>query len=112
MKVAVPMAQGKMCMHFGHCEAFAIVDVDEEAKSISGEEQAVPPAHEPGVLPRWLHEKGVGVIIAGGMGMRAQQFFTQYGITVVTGAPAESAQTLVKSWLAGTLATGDNICDH
>jgi len=112
MKIALPTAGNALCMHFGHCEEFVIVTVDQEAKSITGKETATPPPHEPGVLPRWLKEKGVDLVIAGGMGMRAQQLFTQYGITVLVGAPADHPQTLVQSWLEGTLACGANVCDH
>ena len=28
MKIAIPLAAGRLCMHFGHCEQFALVDVD------------------------------------------------------------------------------------
>ena len=68
--------------------------------------------HEPGLLPRWLAEKGVTQIIAGGMGARAQQLFAERGIQVVTGAPADDPETLVKAFLSGTLVTGENACDH
>jgi ATP-binding protein involved in chromosome partitioning len=112
MKIAIPVANGNLCPHFGHCEKFLIVDVDEKTKTISGSEEAVPPPHEPGVLPGWLHEKGANVIIAGGMGMRAQQFFAQYGITVVVGAPSAPPRTVVSEYLNGTLVTGSNVCDH
>jgi ATP-binding protein involved in chromosome partitioning len=71
-----------------------------------------PPAHEPGVLPQWLHEQGANMIIAGGMGQRAQQLFAQAGIQVVCGAGALAPRELVKKYLDGTLVTGDNICDH
>jgi len=40
------------------------------------------PPHEPGLLPRWLHEQGAHLIIAGGMGHRAQELFVQNGIQV------------------------------
>jgi ATP-binding protein involved in chromosome partitioning len=112
VKIAIPTAQNRLCMHFGHCETFVIVEVNEATREIIGKEDAVPPPHEPGALPKWLHEKGVNVIIAGGMGMRAQQFFLQYGIQVVVGAPADHPQTVVLGWLNGTLQTGTNICDH
>jgi ATP-binding protein involved in chromosome partitioning len=46
------------------------------------------------------------------MGMRAQQLFTQYGIKVVVGAPADDPQTIALNYLNGTLVTGSNICDH
>lgn len=112
MKIAVPTADNKLCPHFGHCEKFVIVSVDEQTKNITGKEEVVPPPHEPGLLPAWLHEKGATVIIAGGMGMRAQQLFQQYGIQVVVGAPAEHPEAVVTNWLKGELITGGNICDH
>jgi predicted Fe-Mo cluster-binding NifX family protein len=79
---------------------------------ITGNEEVVPPPHEPGLLPKWLHERGATTIIAGGMGMRAQQLFRQYGIEVVVGAPPEQPEKVVNDWLAGTLQTGGNACDH
>ena len=70
----------------------------------------MPPPHEPGVLPNWLNQMGASVVIAGGMGHRAIQLFDQAGIKVVTGAPIEGPETLVKSYLNDTLAIGDNLC--
>ncbi len=99
-------------MHFGHCEEFVILDVDAHEKKVLGKEVLSPPPHEPGVLPRWLHQQGVNVIIAGGMGLRAQQLFAQNNITVVVGAPADTPEQLAKAYLSGTLKTGENVCDH
>ena len=112
MKIAIPVADGKLCMHFGHCEQFALVDVSEDKKTITATNLLTPPPHEPGVLPRWLHEQGANIIIAGGMGQRAQGLFTQNGIEVVVGAPALAPQEVVESYLNGTLEVGSNVCDH
>ena len=112
VKIAVPTVQDMLCPHFGHCETFVIVTVDEKTGKITAREDAVPPPHEPGVLPKWLHEKGANVIIAGGMGMRAQQLFQQYGIQVVVGAPSRQPETVALEWVKGTLVTGTNVCDH
>jgi Mrp family chromosome partitioning ATPase/predicted Fe-Mo cluster-binding NifX family protein len=112
MKIAIPLADGKLCMHFGHCEQFALLAIDEKTKSIADKQLLTPPPHEPGVLPRWLHEQGATVIIAGGMGQRAQSLFAENGISVVVGAPAETPEKLVASYLAGTLVSGANVCDH
>lgn len=112
MKIALPVAQGMLCLHFGHCEQFAVFDVDPEGKVIKGKQMLDPPRHEPGVLPRWLHEQGADVIITGGMGIRAQNLFSQNGIEVVVGAPAENPDEVVKAYLEGNLQTGSNICDH
>lgn len=112
MKIAIPMANGMLCMHFGHCEQFALVEVDDANKTVTGTSYLTPPAHEPGVLPRWLHEQGANLIIAGGMGQRAQGLFSQNGIEVVVGAPSEKPEDVVSAYLAGTLETGQNVCDH
>ena len=112
MKIAVPTANGMMCAHFGHCEVFTIFDIDEENQEILDTQILHPPAHEPGALPQWLSEKGVDLIIAGGMGMRAQQFFQQYNIRVMVGAASQKPETLVLSYINGALHLGDNICDH
>ena len=112
MKIAIPVANGKLCAHFAHCEHFALVSVDSEKKQILSNEMTVPPAHEPGVLPKWLSEQGASVIIAGGMGMRAQQFFAQYGIEVVVGAQPDLPENIVTNYLAGMLSAGANPCDH
>ena len=112
MKIAIPVQAGCVSMHFGHCEEFALYEVNEDDKTILGKTTHKPPAHEPGVLPAWLHELGANVIITGGMGQRAQQLFAQNGITVVVGAPAETPEQLASSYLSGTLQAGDNICDH
>ena len=112
MKIAIPTVDGKLCMHFGHCEQFALVEVDDESQGVIGTRYLAPPAHEPGVLPRWLGEQGADVIIAGGMGQRAQGLFAQSGIKVVVGAPAEMPEDIVAAYLSGTLEAGQNVCDH
>ncbi|MFW6253748.1 MAG: NifB/NifX family molybdenum-iron cluster-binding protein [Chitinivibrionales bacterium] len=110
MNIAIPVADGRLCMHFGHCQVFALISV--ENNSIVDQKELVPPPHEPGVLPRWLKQQGADAIIAGGMGMRAQQIFQQFGIDVVTGAPARQPREVVQAYIDGTLECGDNACDH
>jgi len=112
MKIAIPLAGGKLSMHFGHCECFALIDVDPATKKILTREDIDAPPHEPGLLPGWLAGRGANLIIAGGMGQRAQELFTKQGIEVVVGAPAETPDTLVAAYLARTLQVGSNVCDH
>ena len=112
MKIAIPVQAGRVSMHFGHCEEFALYDVNEDDKAILGKTMHKPPGHEPGVLPAWLHELGANVIITGGMGQRAQQLFAQNSISVVLGAPDESPEQIATAYLNGTLQAGENVCDH
>ena len=110
MVFAVPTAEGKLCAHFGHCDQFAIIET--ERGEIKGKTMHTPPPHEPGVLPQWLHEMGAHIIIAGGMGSRAQQLFVENGIKVVTGASMDTPEALVRQYLSDSLVTGGNVCDH
>jgi predicted Fe-Mo cluster-binding NifX family protein len=112
MKIAIPTANGLLAMHFGHCEQFALIDVNADEKKINSTSMLAPPPHEPGVLPRWLHEQGADMIIAGGMGQRAQALFAQNNIAVEVGAPALSPEKIVHLHLEGKLETGQNVCDH
>lgn len=112
MRIAIPVVNGKLSMHFGHCESFALVDVNPDNKSIDSTSEVAAPDHRPGLLPRWLAQQGVNLIIAGGMGMRAQGLFAQNGIEVIVGAPSLAPQDLVEAYLDGTLEVGENVCDH
>jgi len=112
LTIAVPTANGKLCEHFGHCEQFALVRVDPEKKVIQNLEFVPPPAHEPGVLPKWLAERRADLIIAGGLGSRAQSLLEQHNIQVLTGAAVAPPEELVQAYLQGSLSTGGNACDH
>lgn len=112
MKIAIPTSNGQLCLHFGHCEQFALIEVDPQTRQIADRQLVTPPPHEPGVLPRWLHELGANVIIAGGMGQRAVQLFAQNGIEVVVGVSGGEPDEIVAAYLAGTLKAGANVCDH
>ena len=112
MRVAVPVTDGRLAAHFGHCSHFALFDVDEATKRIVEKRLVRSPGHEPGFLPAWLAEEGVSVVIASGMGSRAQAIFNDNRIEVVVGALGHDPEEAVLDYLEGDLATGDNICDH
>ena len=112
LRIAVPVVQDRLSPHFGHCEKFIFFDVDVDNKKILHQESMAAPAHEPGVLPTWLHERETDVILAGGMGQRAQGLFEEKGIRVLIGAPSDDPRTIVENYLNGILQLGDNICDH
>ena len=111
MKIAIPLAGGKLCSHFGHCEYFAVMDLDDQGNVVLKDE-LTPPPHEPGVLPAWLHSLGVQHVIVGGMGSRAQGLFHENGILVTIGAPVGAPEELAAAYVKGTLVGGDNVCDH
>ena len=111
MKIALPLAEGSLAMHFGHCDQFAVIEVNERGTVLSREDKT-PPPHEPGVLPAWLHEFGVTHVIAGGMGGYAQDLFRQNGILVIVGAQLKPPEELASDCARGLLENGDNTCSH
>ena len=110
--VAVPVSDGKLCSHFGHCQQFAFYEVELLSRQIHGSRYVDPPPHEPGLLPRWLHGENARVVIAGGMGKRAQDIFSDQGIQVIVGAPADHPEKVVQAYLDGKLTIAENPCDH
>ena len=110
MKVAVPMAGGGVASHFGHCEQFALYEVQDQ--QVRSTRRLSPPPHEPGAFPRWLKEQGVDVVLAGGIGQRAQSLFSQQGIKVVCGTDDSDPTRAVTRYLEGSLTSGPNPCDH
>ena len=111
MKIAIPLVEGSLSMHFGHCDTFAVMDVDEKG-TVTSRQDLTPPPHEPGVLPEWLHSLGVTHVITGGMGSRAQSLFAAQNIAVIVGAPFGQPEQLAAMCAAGTLMNGNNVCDH
>ena len=107
---AIPIQNGQLTQHFGHCEKFAIITTDDN--NITKEELITPPVHQPGVYPKFLAGQGVHVIIAGGMGQKAQDLFAQHGIQVCVGVQSDSPLKLVEKYLNKELATGGNQCTH
>ncbi len=108
--LAIPLENGRLCSHFGHCQQFSILEVEDGA--ILNEKLITPPPHEPGLLPGWLAQLGVTDVIAGGMGQRALDLFAAQNIRVNVGALSKSPRELAGDWLKQSLITGQNVCDH
>lgn len=106
----IPTLDGKSCAHFGHCQSFAVIEVDGDRL---GEVQFLdPPAHQPGTYPRFLADQGVDIVLAGGMGAMAQNLFRENGIEVHMGVGVAEPGLLVTQFLQNALPTGENPCNH
>ena len=112
MRYAIPVIQGELCPHFGHCEQFVLIDVDSATRQIQDKQLVPSPGHEPGFLPRWLAEQGANVILAGGMGQRAVDIFNQHQVEVVLGVTERNPEKAVLACLNDSLVVGENPCSH
>lgn len=109
MKIAVASEKTVVAGHFGHCENFNIFEVEDGA--IVKRESIPNPGHKPGFLPNFLNDRGVRVIISGGMGGGAADIFNEKGIETITGAQG-NAEAAVKSYLKGELKSTGSVCQE
>ena len=103
--------EGIISAHFGRCPYYTLVNV--EGDQILGSEVVKNPYfpnHQPGVIPQFIHSQKASVMIAGGMGPMAIDFFTQLGIDVATGVQGK-VRDVVEAYLRGEIQ-GVVACDH
>lgn len=112
MKFAIPLAEGKLTTHFGHCKSFAFLTVNVGSCPVIQKTEIEPPPHQPGLLPVWLHEHGITHVIAGGLGQKARTLMEERQMKVMVGAPSLEPEVLVQQYLSGKLELGSNCCDH
>ena len=92
-----------VAQHFGRCPYFALVDVDgNEIQTTEVIDNPYLSGHQVGEVPQFIHEQKANVMISGGMGGRAIQFFEQFGIQVATGASG-TVQATLETYLGGEL---------
>ncbi len=109
MKIAVSAEnnQGEnsaVAHHFGRCPFFAFVEVEgKEIQSVSVIDNPFYAGHQPGQVPGFIKEQNADVMLSGGMGGRAIQFFSQFGIDTATGASG-TVKHAVTEFLAGNLS--------
>ena len=109
MKIAVTYENGNVFQHFGKTESFKIYETDNNkilASEVVGNDGIGHCA-----LAGLLRDKGINVLICGGLGMGAQMALAQSGITVVSGAQG-SADEAVNAYLDGSLISMGATCDH
>jgi predicted Fe-Mo cluster-binding NifX family protein len=61
------------------------------------------PDHAPGLLPAWLAEHRVEIVIAAGLGARARDLLAGNSVEVLTGVSAVDPEVLVSDFVNGRL---------
>ena len=110
MRIAIPTADGELSLHFGKSDGFAFADCNEAEATLTRLQTVEAPRHEQGVLPEWLKQQEVDVVIAGNLGGRAQARLAALQIEVVTGAPRQAPDFLVRAFLGGNLECEPQVC--
>lgn len=107
MRIAIAGEGTNVTEHFGHCSDFLLFDV--ENGKITKEDSIPNPGHKAGFLPNFLADRGVNVIISGGMGGGAVEIFNERNVEVVVGASGD-ARAAAESYLKGDLKTTGSVC--
>ena len=93
--------------HFGRCPYFILVDVEgRDVCEVNSVENPYFGDHQPGQVPAFIHDQNANVMLAGGMGGRAIQFFQQFGIQAATGASG-TVRMALERYLGGELAEAE-----
>lgn len=117
-RIAVPSAnpgglESEVGAHFGHCDLYTIIDVENGAVASVSTLPNVPHVQGGCMAPvNYLAQNNVTLLIAGGMGMRPLMGFNQVGIDVFYGAGAPSVGAAVDALLQGALVrfSQENTC--
>ena len=116
MKIAISTEtnqgpESKLAHHFGRCPYFALAELqDEQIVSLKVIDNPFYESHQPGQVPEFIKGQNAGVMISGGMGRRALEFFAQFDIDVKTGASG-TVDDVINAYLAGELQDGAS-CAH
>jgi len=102
--------------HFGKCSIYLFIDiVDRNVISIKSLPNPFLNNHTPGAVPSFIHENNANIMISGGMGQKAIEFFTSYGIEVCTGVSGtikEALNLYYSNQLKGVEPCKHDISDH
>jgi predicted Fe-Mo cluster-binding NifX family protein len=117
-RIAIPSVgngglDGERSGHFGHCDVFTIIDVNngviEEVSTIKNAEHVQGGCMVPVNL---LGQHKVGAIVVGGIGMRPLMGFKQAGIEVYHDDKRAEIRPVVEDLIAGNLSiiADDQVC--
>jgi len=117
-KIAIPSngeggLDGTRSGHFGHCDVFTLVDVEngeiKEVSILQNQEHVQGGCMVPVNL---LSENSVNALIVGGIGMRPLMGFNQVGINVYHDDQRTEIEPVVKDLIAGKLQeiSNDQVC--
>ena len=109
MRFGIAVDGDQVAPHFGRCERYELVDVEDG--QVLRREAMANPGHEPGLLPRLLHEAGVGCLVCGGAGPRAVALLGQFSIELVVGVSGP-LEKVVQKLAVGEIVGGDSTCEH
>lgn len=114
IKIAIPVAQGRLLGHFGEARHFALVEADLINHGAFKTQVFDAPAHEPGSFPYWLREQNIQILIIShkGIGQRALDNLRFNGVEVREAKSGAPISEIVVAYLEGGLPMTCRACDR
>lgn len=89
--------------HFGRSPYYVFVDVEEgKIKRVETKKNPFSEKHEPGAVPEFIAREKAGIIVSGGMGYRAIEWFRKLGIKPVITEPGK-IRDILERYLKGEI---------
>ncbi|MBW2077739.1 MAG: NifB/NifX family molybdenum-iron cluster-binding protein [Deltaproteobacteria bacterium] len=89
--------------HFGRCRYYVFVEIKNgDIKEVETKENPFFNNHEPGLVPQFIAREGADVVIAGGMGPRAIEWFEKLKVRPIAGASGD-IKHILDDYLLGKL---------
>ncbi len=112
MKIALPTKEGVIDNHFGHCDFYTILTVNEAKEIVKTEIMPSPKGCgcKTNIAGK-LSENGVSVMLAGSMGEGALNKLSESNIEVVRGCSGPVME-VAEAYLKGSLQDSGEGCHH
>lgn len=109
MRVAIATENNMVAGHFGKCKEYTLFDIEDG--KIANKQTLDTSEHGHSMLPPYLKENGVEVVICGGMGQGAYDALMKHGLKVFVG-PQGNIDEVVEELINGKLTSKEAGCSH
>lgn len=107
MKIAIATEGTNVSEHFGRCEDFTIVEI--ENSEVISKVMINTVGNQHGLLPVFLLSHGAMTVVSGGMGDGAKQNLKSNGMEILTGVSG-SVEDAILAFINGSLISDDSGC--
>lgn len=110
--IAIPTRDGKVDSHFGHCDHYTVISID-ETNNITKRERLDSPqgCGCKSNIASTMEEMGISLMLAGNMGQGAFNKLSEHGIEVIRGCEGD-VEDVLQAFLNGKLKDNAETCDH
>jgi len=103
MRIAIPVAHEELCMYFGRCNRFSVIDVDLRSKHITRKKVIDLSGYQQTDIPKYLKKINVDMVIANSICHSTRQKLSDKRICLLYGVQTKKPETLVTEYADGNL---------